>query len=183
MSLNILIVSQYYWPENFRINELSYELKKLGHNVTVLTGYPNYPSGKIFKEFLNNKKKYTSYKGIRIIRVPIIPRGGTKKQLIINYLSFVFSATFIGIFKLINLKCDNVIVFQTSPVFVGIPSSIISFIKNSSQIIWVLDLWPETLSALGIIKRKWQIKILRIIVNFIYSRCDLILTQSKRFIK
>lgn len=156
---------------------------RLGHNVTVLTGYPNYPSGKISKEFLNDKQKYSSYKGVKIIRVPILPRGNTKSQLIINYMSFVFSATFIGIFKLLRYKFDNVFVFQTSPIFVGIPSSIIAFIKKTSQIIWVLDLWPETLSALGIIKRKWQIKTLRIIVNIIYSRCDLILTQSKSFIK
>ena len=181
--MNILIVSQYYWPENFRINELSLELMRLGHNVTVLTGYPNYPTGKILKEFLNDKQKYSYYKGVKIIRVPIFPRGNTKLQLIINYVSFVFSATFIGIFKLLKFKFDNVFVFQTSPIFVGIPSSIIAFIKKASQIIWVLDLWPETLSAVGIIKRKWQIKTLRIIVNIIYSRCDLILTQSKSFIK
>ena len=68
-NLNILIVSQYYWPENFRINELSHELKKLEHNVTILTGYPNYPEGKFYKEFLNNPSRFCKYKVLMLIMI------------------------------------------------------------------------------------------------------------------
>ena len=183
MSLNILIVSQYFWPENFRINELSYELKRSGNNVTVLTGYPNYPNGEIYESFKQKPEIFRNYKGIEIIRVPVIPRGKKKVQLFANYLSFTLSASIIGAIKLLKYKFDTVFVFQTSPVFVGIPSSIISFIKKSPQIIWVLDLWPETLEAIGIIKKKWQLEFIRFFVNIIYSRCNIILTQSKSFIK
>ena len=72
--MKILIISQYFWPENFRVNELSEELIKLGHNITVLTGYPNYPKGEIFEDFLNKRNSFEEYKGVKIIRVPIIPR-------------------------------------------------------------------------------------------------------------
>tara|TARA_Y100001978_G_C23649681_1_gene412744 strand:- start:19 stop:1233 length:1215 start_codon:yes stop_codon:yes gene_type:complete len=181
--LKILIVSQYYWPENFRINEISSELKKEGNDVVILTGYPNYPEGKINEDFLKNPLKYSNYKGIKIIRVPIIPRGKKNLQLIFNYFSFVVSAIFIGIFKLRKYSFDMIFVFQTSPVFVGIPSSLIAFIKKCPQVFYVLDLWPETLTALGIIKSKWQLLIIRNIVKLIYSRCDLILVQSKKFVK
>ena len=181
--MKILIVSQYYWPENFRINEISSELKKEGNDVVILTGYPNYPEGKINEDFLKNPLKYSNYKGIKIIRVPIIPRGKKNLQLIFNYFSFVVSAIFIGIFKLRKYSFDMIFVFQTSPVFVGIPSSLIAFIKKCPQVFYVLDLWPETLTALGIIKSKWQLLIIRNIVKLIYSRCDLILVQSKKFVK
>ena len=77
-NLNILIITQYFWPENFRINELSSELKKRGNKVTVLTGIPNYPEGKVYDFYLENKKKFNSYKGVEIIRVPLIARRQNK---------------------------------------------------------------------------------------------------------
>ena len=145
--MNILIVSQYYWPENFRINELSRELVKLGNNVTVLTGLPNYPEGKIYKGFSKNKSDFQFYNGVNIIRVPIIPRKKGKFNLLINYISFTFSACFFGIIKILNKKFDLLFVFQTSPVTIGIPSTLISKIKKIPQVFWVLDIWPETLKS------------------------------------
>ena len=73
--MRILIISQYFWPENFRVNELAEYLKKKNHKITVLTGVPNYPKGKIYKEYKINHKKFKRYKSIEIIRAPIIPRG------------------------------------------------------------------------------------------------------------
>ncbi len=183
--MKILIVTQYFWPENFRINELASSLKREGHEVKVLTGYPNYPEGVIYEDFLKNKNKYSTYDGIKIIRVPIIQRGKNNIQLILNYLSFVLSACSVGIFKLRKNKFDVVFVFQLSPVFVGIPSSIISFLKGCPQIFWVLDLWPEmlTLSSIEIFKNKWLQSFIRKIVQLIYSRCDVILAQSKSYQK
>ena len=70
--MNILIISQYFWPENFRINEISHELSKLGNKVSVLTGMPNYPEGFFYEDFLKNKESYTKYKNINILRVPIL---------------------------------------------------------------------------------------------------------------
>ena len=96
--MKVLIISQYYWPENFRVNELSEELIKLGHDITVLTGYPNYPKGEIFEDFLNKRTFYKEYKGVKIIRVPIIPRKKGRLKLAINYLSFVFKYYFMYYF-------------------------------------------------------------------------------------
>ena len=177
-NLKILIVSQYFWPENFRINELTCELKKLKHNITVLTGYPNYPEGKIYNDFLNNQTRFSKYKGINIIRVPLIPRGQSRVQLIANYLSFCINASILLI-KLRKQEFDIIFVFQTSPILVGKPSSIISFFKKTPQILWILDLWPETLTAMGILKKKWQIKFVRFFTNLIYQQFNIILTQSK----
>ena len=86
--MNILIVSQYFWPENFRINDLAEALDGIDHNVTVLTGLPNYPEGKIYKGYQWRVSK-EKYKNINIIRIPIIPRGNASNiRLFLNYLSF-----------------------------------------------------------------------------------------------
>jgi len=182
-NLRILIISQYFWPENFRVNDLSEELNKLGHKVTILTGYPNYPSGEIFKEFKENKSKFKEFKGAEIIRVPLLPRKNNKFNLILNYLSFLVNSILFGYFKMLGKNFDIIFTFQLSPVTVGITSSFFSFIKNCPNIFWVLDLWPDTLVALKILKREWQIKLFEILINWIYSNCDIILAQSKSILK
>ena len=98
--MRILIISQYFWPENFRINEVAEELVKLGHKVYILTGYPNYPKGEVYPEFKKDYKKFSQYKGIEIIRVPILSRKKNNVNLALNYISFLFNSIFIGYFKL-----------------------------------------------------------------------------------
>ncbi|WP_322933471.1 hypothetical protein VCM39_07470 [Bacteroides sp. CG01] len=89
--MKILLVSQYFWPETFRVNDLAQELVLRGNEVTVLTGKPNYPQGKIYKGYSFWGYKEESYQDIKLIRVPLIPRGkGSKIGLALNYLSFVF---------------------------------------------------------------------------------------------
>lgn len=180
--MNILIVSQYFWPENFRINELADELLKNGHNVTILTGLPNYPDGEIFEEFRENKVNFSIYKGIKIIRVLIYPRKKGRINLILNYLSFLVSGSFYVLFKLRKRSFDFVLTFQVSPITSAIPSIFYSLMNNSVHILWVLDLWPETLIDLGILNKKFKIKFFRIFVNWIYRRSDIILAQSKSFV-
>ena len=181
--MKILIVTQYFWPENFRINELCEEFINLGHNVTILTGYPNYPSGEIYERFLKDKKEFNNFKGAKVIRVPILPRKKNKITLSLNYFSFLFSSIFLGYFKLKNESFDIVFTFQLSPVTVGITSAFFSKLKKCPSVLWTLDLWPNTLVALNIIKKNWQINILKMIVNWIYSNCDVILAQSKSMLK
>ena len=177
--MKLLIISQYFWPENFRVNELAEELTELGHKLTILTGYPNYPEGEIYKEFKKNKFNFKNFKGVEIIRVPILPRKKNKLNLLLNYMSFLSNSILLGYFKLRGKNFDAIITYQLSPVTVGITSAFFSFIKNCPNILWILDLWPDTLVALNILKRKWQIKIFKVLVNWIYSRCDIILAQSK----
>jgi colanic acid biosynthesis glycosyl transferase WcaI len=180
--LKILIVSQYFWPENFRINDLAVELVNRGHCVTVLTGLPNYPQGKIFDEYLSNKTHFAVFKGVDIIRVPLIPRGSSSIGLFLNYFSFTILACVLGPWKLRGRVFDVVFTCQLSPVTVGIPAALISFIKRAPMAMWVLDLWPDTLAALGVVKSPRILSIVSMLVSFIYRRCDLILAQSRRFI-
>ena len=182
--MRILIVSQYFWPENFRINEISEFLKKENIEVDVLTGSPNYPEGKIFKDFKDNPDKYNNYNGTRIFRVPIIPRGsGSLFSLFFNYSSFLISSITIGSFKLRKNKYDYILTFGTSPITVALTSLFFSKIKNARTIIWVLDLWPDILKNLNIITNKFMLNLLSKITNFTYRSHDIILAQSESFLK
>jgi hypothetical protein len=183
--MKVLLVTQYFWPEYFRVNDLVIELRRKNIEVDILTGYPNYPGGKIYDSFLNNKKNFNNFNGAHIYRVPIFPRGdGGKFSLTLNYLSFLFSGLFFGCFLLRKKKYDNVITFATSPIIVALISIFICKIKKSKHLIWVLDLWPEVLNDLNIISNKSLIyKIFSSIVYLIYKNSDKILCQSLSFKK
>jgi colanic acid biosynthesis glycosyl transferase WcaI len=180
--MRILVVTQYFWPENFRINDLVIEFCRLDHEVTVLTGYPNYPSGVVFPEFRLNPSFFTKFKTANIVRVPVISRGKGRLKLILNYVSFVASATILGILRLQGKKFDIVFVFEPSPITVGLPAIILSYFKRAPLVLWVLDLWPETLEAIGVVRSQYFLKAIRRLVTFIYNRCNLILAQSKSFV-
>jgi glycosyltransferase involved in cell wall biosynthesis len=180
--MRLLIVSQYFWPENFRINDLVEEFVKRGHQVTVLTGLPNYPDGKVFNQFRVNPTRYSTYEGAEIIRVPMMPRGQGGILLMLNYLSFAASASLMGLWKLRGREFDMVFAYEPSPITVGLPAALFRFVKNAPLIFWVLDLWPDTLQAIGVIRSKIILSLVGKLVTFIYRRCDLILAQSKSFI-
>lgn len=180
--MKILIVSQYFWPENFRINDLTAALVERGHQVTVLTGYPNYPDGKIFNEFRANPNGFSQFEGAEVVRVPLLPRGNGALRLMLNYASFVVTGMFIAPFKLRGRKFDRIFVYETSPITVGLPSSVLRWVKRAPVAFWVLDLWPETLRAVGVIKSERVLSWVGKLVTFIYNRCDVILAQSRSFI-
>lgn len=180
--MRLLIVSQYFWPENFRINDLASELISRGHEVTVLTGLPNYPIGQIFEEYLADSDKFSNYKDVRILRVPLLPRGKSPLRLLLNYLSFLISACVLGPWKLRGQKFDVVLTCQLSPVTVGLPGAFLAWLKNAPMVMWVLDLWPDTLKAIGVVKSPRLLSYVGSLVGFIYRRCDLILAQSRSFI-
>jgi len=180
--MRLLVVSQYFWPENFRINDLVTELVRRGHSVTVLTGLPNYPEGKVFQGFLKSPASYAKYSEAEVIRVPMIPRGQGALRLILNYLSFALSASVVGIWKLRRLQFDAILAYQPSPITVGLPAAIMRAVKRAPMAFWVLDLWPETLQAVGVVRSRASLLIVGRLVSFIYKRCDVILAQSKSFI-
>lgn len=180
--MRLLVVSQYFWPENFRVNDLVAEMVRRGHQVTVLTGQPNYPAGRIFEEFRKNPEQFTIFQGARIVRVPLMPRSRGGVRLLLNYLSFALSASLLGPWKLRGLEFDAIFTCQLSPVTVGIPAIILRRIKHTPMAMWVLDLWPDTLQAVGVVRSPNLLKALGWLVEFIYKRCDLILAQSRSFI-
>lgn len=180
--MKLLVITHYFWPENFRINDLVAEMVRRGHDVTVLTGYPNYPEGTVFQEFKDNPGKYAQYAGADIVRVPIVPRGRGAMRLVMNYASFVVSATMLGLFKLRARKFDSIFVHEPSPITVGLPAIAIKWAKKAPLTFWVLDLWPETLRAVGMVKSRRVLRLIGHMVSFIYRRCDVILAQSQSFI-
>ena len=178
--MNVLIVTQYFWPEYFRVNDLAIELKKKNINVDILTGYPNYPQGEIYRDFLENRNKYNELEGVQIYRVPIFPRKtGANFFLILNYLSFLISGLFFGSYKLRKKKYDYILTFATSPIITAFISIFLSKIKKTKHIIWVLDLWPNVLNDLNIISKKKIIyKFFNYWVYYIYKNSNFILCQS-----
>lgn len=179
--MKILIVSQYFWPENFRINDLVSGLRERGHEITVLTGFPNYPSGKIFEGYGYLRRRREDYRGITVCRVPLFPRGnGRGWRLALNYLTFAFFASVEGPFCCRG-KYDLIFVYEPSPVTVGIPAVILKKIKRAPLFFWVLDLWPESLSATGAVRKRFVLRAVDRLVRWIYARCDRVLIQSQSF--
>jgi glycosyltransferase involved in cell wall biosynthesis len=179
--LRILVVTQYFWPENMRINDLVRDFAQAGHEVTVLTGFPNYPEGSVFPDYKARPDDFKEYFGARVVRVPLMPRGKRSLNLILNYLSFFISASTIGAIKLRGQKFDSIFVYAVSPIMAAIPAVIIGRMKKASVFIWVLDLWPETLRAVGVLRKPTLLAMVGRVVSWIYNRADYLLLQSKGF--
>lgn len=179
--MRLLVVTQYFWPEDFRVNELVSELAARGHELTVLTGHPNYPEGMTYEAFRREPARFGRYEGATVFRVPLRPRGKGRLQLSLNYLSFVFWGSLLGPWLLRGRAFDAVFVFQTSPITVALPALILRRIKRVPLAMWVLDLWPETLPAVGAVHSPVLLGVVGSLVRFIYKRCDVIFAQSKSF--
>ena len=180
--MRILIISQYFWPETFRVNDIVKFLKENNHEVNILTGVPNYPEGKLFEDYKLDKKKFKNYYGASIFRVPVfLRRDGSQIFLFLNYISFICSAIIFGFFLLRKKKYDIVFSFATSPLTSSLPAIFFSKIKSCKSFIWVLDLWPDILLELKIIKNNFFYYIISGISKFIYKKFDYILSQSKSF--
>ncbi len=182
--MNILVVSQYFYPESFLLNDLVCELVKQGHKVTVLTGQPNYPSGKLFPGYTQLSRWKDNYQGALILRVPVFPRGqGRSWELALNYLSFIISAIFLGLPRILFSKVDIVFSWGTSPILQCLPALVFKVFRFKKTYLWVQDLWPETLSSVNMIQSKFILKLVGWVVSFIYKMTDFILIQSPAFEK
>lgn len=180
--MRILVVSQYFWPENFRINDLVKGLIRRGHEVSVLTGKPNYPGGDYFEGYGFLKGRKDSYFGAEVFRVPLITRRkGSGFWLAMNYLSFALFACLFGPF-LCKGRYDAIFVFEVSPITVGLPAIVMKKIKKAPIYFWVLDLWPESLSSSGKLKFGYITFLVELLVRFIYKHSDMILASSKGFV-
>ncbi|MGL4854079.1 MAG: glycosyltransferase family 4 protein, partial [Lentisphaeria bacterium] len=155
-SKKILIISQYFYPEDFRINDIAVELAQHDYQVTVLTAIPNYPHGSFFDGYGLFSKRKENYKGVNVIRLPIIPRGRSKFTLILNYLSFVFSGFFWMLFS--KTKVDFVFSFEVSPMTQALIGVWFSKKHKVPNYLYAQDLWPESVEAVLGIKNKLIIK-------------------------
>lgn len=181
MKKRLLVISQYFYPEQFRINDLCKEWVKRGYDVTVVTGIPNYPTGKFFKGYSWLKKRKEEYEGIHIIRLPLIPRRHSSLMLALNYVSFVISGWFWSRFT--RVKADKVFIFEVSPMTQALPGVWYKRRKKVPCFIYVQDLWPENVEIVTGIHNKRIIHAIDKMVDYIYRNCELILATSPSFVK
>lgn len=180
--MKLLIVTQYFYPENFKCNDMAFELRRRGHDVTVMTAIPNYPKGKFYEGYGIFKKRKEVLHGVEVHRSLLFPRGnGGGVRLALNYLSYTLFASIKAFWFGLTKKYDAIIVHEPSPILVGVPAVIIKKLKKIPLHFWVLDLWPESLTAAGGIINKSVLGIFEKITKWIYKNTDTILIGSKGY--
>lgn len=163
--MKILVISQYYYPEQFRINEICEELVRRGHEVTVLTGLPNYPQGEIFPGYETRFEEV--HNGVRILRCKCRPRKQGTLNLALNYVSFMISAD-LAVRKL-KQEYDVVYVYQLSPISMVVPALTYKRRAKVPMYLYCLDLWPESIrdvfrstdTPIYHLMRRWCIRLYR----------------------
>jgi glycosyltransferase involved in cell wall biosynthesis len=180
--MRVLVVSQYFLPEGFRINDVVRSLAEKGVDVDVLTGKPNYPEGTFFRGYQAWGLQTERLLGATVYRVPLVARGKRSALLLVlNYLSFVFSGLLFGPWLVRGRTYDVVFVYGASPILQAIPAILLGWLKSSRVIVWVQDLWPESLDATGYVRNRRVLGWVEQLVRYIYRRADLLLVQSKGF--
>lgn len=180
--MKLLVVSQYFWPEGFRINDVVRSCVDRGLEVDVLTAKPNYPGGKVLDGYRAAGCQREAWAGARISRVPIIPRGcASGIRLAANYLSFIFSALLLGPWMLRGREVDVIFVYAPSPLLQAVPAILLGWLKRCPVVVWVQDLWPESLEATGHVRSPSALRLVRAWVRWIYRHVDMILVQSRAF--
>ncbi len=180
MKKHILIVCQHFYPEQFRINDMAFEWVKRGYRVTCVTGFPNYPEGKVYKGYGFFKKRHENINGVEVYRIPLIPSGKGKLQLVLNYYSFPFFGFFWNLFT--RIKADEVYMFETSPMHqckVGVAYARKHKVPCN---LYVQDLWPENLEMMTGIHSPLIIKPIERMVRDIYKGCTHIFGTSPSFV-
>jgi len=181
--MRVLVLSQYFWPETFGINDLVKTLAEKGIDIDVLTGKPNYPEGSIYAGYRAWGCQTEQKLGITVYRVPLVPRGARKAlRLAINYLSFIVSGLIFAPWLLRKRKYSMIFVYAPSPILQVIPALFLGWLKGCPVIVWVQDLWPDTLEPTGYVRNRHVIRLLGLVVRFIYRHTDLLLVQSRAFV-
>ncbi len=181
--MKTLIFTQYFWPESFRINDVAKTLIEKGVEVEILTGKPNYPEGAIYPSYNAWGFQKEVQFDLTINRIPLLARGKGALRLMFNYLSFIISGMLFAPWVLRKKKYDLIFVYAPSPILQALPALFLGKLKGIPVVIWVQDLWPESLSATGFVKNKHILKLVEYVVGFIYRHADLLLVQSKAFMK
>ena len=182
--MRVLVLSQYFWPETFRITEVVQSLRDAGCDVTVLTAQPNYPEGVVWPGYSAMSLRTQIHDGLTVHRVPLVPRGpGSALRLALNYLSFIVSATVFGPWLLRGQQFEAILVYAPSPILQAIPAVWLKWVKGAKLVTWVQDLWPESLSATGFVRDRKILGAVSAVVRWIYRRNDLLLVQSQAFVE
>lgn len=178
---HILVISQYFYPETFRINDMCQEWVKRGYKVTVITGIPNYPMGKFFDGYGYTKKRKEVWNGVNIIRIPLIPRGSSAVGMVANYLSFTASGFVKNFFT--TIKADYVFTFEVSPMTQALIGCWYAKKHHVPHYLYVQDLWPENVVTVTGISSPVVIKPINKMVDYIYKNTDEIFATSPSFVE
>lgn len=179
--MRLLIFSNHFFPESFRINDIAFDRARRGDEVTVLTGIPDYPEGHFHKGYSLFKKRVVYVNNVKVVHVPLIPRGdGSKIRMVLNYASSVFFFFFYGWYQALFHKYDAVFVHDTSPAFISLPAITVSKFQKIPLYHWILDMWPESLTAGGIHGGMFYTYIRKMMTR-IYKRDTTILITSNGF--
>jgi glycosyltransferase involved in cell wall biosynthesis len=181
--MRVLVYSQYFWPESFRINDVAASLSEKGIQVEVLTGKPNYPRGVIYPGYHALGMQHEIYRNVSVNRIPLLPRGNSGWQLALNYLSFVISGLLLAPWRMRQKEFDVIFIYAPSPLLQAIPAIFLGWLRGCPVVLWVQDLWPESLSATGHVKNRTVLKLVEQAVRFIYRHSDLLLVQSQAFVE
>lgn len=180
--MRILLVTQYFYPEVFKSNDLAFELVKRGHHVDALVGIPNYPEGKYFKGYGIFKKRHEVVNGVNVYRVFQTPRGKGGWRLPINYFSYVISGCLRVLFQFAwKKKYDCIIGHEPSPIFQAYPALLLRKLRKVPFYYWIMDLWPDAMKSGGGVENEKVLNFVDQLVKGIYKRTDKILITSKRF--
>ncbi|MFH1879171.1 MAG: glycosyltransferase family 4 protein [Bacillota bacterium] len=177
--MKILVVYQHYWPEPFRIHEICEDLVRRGHLVTAVVGLPDYPTGKIPREYRFFKKRRETINGVDVRRCLEIGRRNTKLGLAFNYLSYMVSASIRVLFMKHNY--DVVYAYCTSPVLMAAPAILYRAMFKTKVVLHVMDIWPACLAAMDVREGSLLYAWMKRVSRWIYWRADLLLYSSKRF--
>lgn len=178
---HILVITQYFYPEQFRINDMCAEWVKRGYEVTVVTGYPNYPQGEYYDGYGWFKHTKQKWKGVKIIRLPLTARKQGSVRLAMNYFSFVVSGFFWALTT--NIKADYVFTFEVSPMTQALIGAWYAKRRKIPHYLYVQDLWPENVEIVTGIHSPLVLKPIGAMVNYIYKHCDIIFATSPSFVK
>ena len=180
--MRILLVTQYFYPEVFKSNDLAFELARRGHHVDALVGIPNYPEGKYFKGYGLFKKRHEVINGVNVYRCFQVPRGRGGWRLPINYFSYVISGClWVLFFFAWRKKYDCIIGHDPSPIFQAYPALLLRKLRKTPFYYWIMDLWPDAMMSGGGVKNKRLLGFIDKLVKGIYKQTDKILITSKRF--
>lgn len=180
--MRVLLITNHFYPEEFRCNDLAFELCRRGHRVTVLTAIPDYPQGKFHKGYGVFRKRAEHVQGVKVLHSFIVPRGdGQKLRLMMNYVSSLMAQCWDALWMGLFGRYDYVLVHETSPVMVGIPGVIISKMRHVPMDFWVLDLWPESLQDAGGMNNAKVLGVFGKMTTWIYKHSRKILISSRGF--
>ena len=180
--MKILLLTQWFDPEpTFKGLLFAQALRDEGHEVEVLTGFPNYPGGKVYDGYKINFYQKEVMDGITIHRAPLYPsHDGSAAKRILNYVSFAISTFFIGLIKTRNI---DVIYSYHPPLTTSLSACLLGFFKGAPFVVDVQDLWPDTLSATGMVNNKKILNIVGKVCDFVYKRASKVVVLSPGFKK